>query len=98
MSEINDLEKEKEEIERKIKYKKMEDKKNRKNRKNSKANLLIRVSTDFNQDLETIIKERVKIRKDSKIISKPKLTSLIRKHKKWGEIRNDCINFNFEEE
>jgi len=98
MSELDDLIKKKKEIEKKIQVKKIEKKHNKKNNSKSKANALIRVSKEFNYCLEEIIDGRVKIRKYLRAISKPKLTNLIMKHKNWGEIKNDCINFNFEEE
>ena len=96
MSEINDLIKKKKEIEKQIQTKRIEEKHDKKNNSKSKANVLIRISKEFNEDLEEIIKKRVEIRKDTKIISKPKLTNLIMKHENWGEIKNDCIHFNFE--
>lgn len=98
MSEINDLIKKKKEIEKQIKMKKIEEKHSKKNNSKSKANVLARISKEFNYDLEEIINRRLKVRKDVKAISKPKLTNLIMKHKNWGEIKDDCINFNFEEE
>jgi len=98
MSELNDLIKKKKEIEKRIQVKKIEEKHNKKNNSKSKANVLIRVSKEFDYDLEDIITGRIKIRKDVKAISKSKLTNLIMKHKNWGEIKDDCINFNFEEE
>ena len=97
MSEIEDLIKQKKEIEEKIQMKKVEEKDNKKNNLKNKANMLVRISKDFNDELEKIIKERLKIRKDLRISSKPKITTLIMKHKNWEGIKNDCINFNFEE-
>lgn len=95
MSELKELIEKKEEIEKEIKIKKMEEKKRN---SGNNSNGLIRVANEFNKDLEIIIKERFKIKKDKSPISKPQLTSLIRKHKNWGKIRDDCINFEYEEE
>ncbi len=96
MSEINDLIKKKKEIEEQIKIKKIEEKQNKTKNSNNNSNIQIRVTKEFDKDLEEIIKERVKIRKDTSEISKPRLSELIRNHKKWREIKNDCINFKFE--
>lgn len=98
MSEINDLIKKKKEIEKQIQIKKIEEKHNKKSNSKSKANVLARISKEFNYELDEIINGRLKIRKEVRAISKPKLTNLIMKHKNWGEIKNDCIHFNFEEE
>ncbi len=95
MSEISDLIKKKKEIEREIKNKKMENKKDKKNNSISKANVLVRISRKFNDILDNILKE---LEGKGFRISKPKLTDLIIKHKNWGEVENDCINFDFKKE
>ncbi len=98
MSEINDLIKQKEEIEKKIQMKKIEEKDKKKNNSRNKSSIHVRISKEFNNELENIIKERFKIGKDLRMIYKPTLTNLILKHKKWGLIRYACINFKFKEE
>ncbi len=98
MSEINDLIKQKEEIEKKIQMKKTEEKDIKKNNSKSKSSVLGRLSKKFDYELDDIIKERFKIGRDVRVISKSKVTDLIIKHKKWGEVKHGCINFNFKKE
>ena len=97
MSEIDNLIKKKKEIEKQIKIKRIEERENKKNNSKSKTNAHIRVSKEFNYDLEDIIKKRMEIGRDKVEISKPSITNLIRNHKYWGKIKNDCINFKFKQ-
>lgn len=97
MSELNNLIKKKKEIEEQIREKILEEKQNKKNNCNSKSSVQIRVSKEFNDDLDFVIRERVKLKKDKKEIPKQKLTGLIRKHNSWRTILNESITYEFEE-
>ncbi len=98
MSEIENLMQKKKEIEKEIRTKKIEEKEKRKNNSKSNVNELIRVCKNFNKYLEEIIKERLGVWKGERSISKPRVTRIMIKHKHWGEIINDCINFDIKEE
>lgn len=86
--ELKELIKKKEKIEEEIKKKKME-----MNNKTNGANIQLRVSTKFNDYLNFIIKERLRLGIDSLPLSKPKITNFLVTHKHSGTIQNDCINF-----
>lgn len=60
-----------------------------------KSNIITRVSTSFNEDLEEIQVDRVNKDMEEFPISKPKITDLIVKHKSWGQMKEDCKNFLF---
>lgn len=88
---IQNLKDEKEKIEIKIKNLKIINK----NKNVGKANELIRVSHNFNDELEDIIKKRVENDQDESPISKPKTTKLITKHNGWRKMKEDIINYIF---
>lgn len=92
---INILKKRKQELTNKIKLQKMEKKKNNKN--GGKVNQLIRVSKNFNDEIIDILNKRIEYGRDESLTSKPKITELIVKHNFWGDVKEDLINFNFEE-
>jgi hypothetical protein len=59
------------------------------------ANKLIRVSNEFDDELESIQEDRVNNGRDTSKTSKPKLTGLIVKHNFWSKIKDDLVLFNF---
>lgn len=61
-----------------------------------KANKIIRVSEDFNKELEDVQKKRKENGFDEeKEPSKPTLTQLIRHHELWPKIKADLLHFDF---
>lgn len=90
MEEMEELKKEKEKIEKKIKLLKVSELKKRNG--NGVPNILVRISTRFNQEIDEIIQKR------RENISKPKTTELIIRHKLWNKIKEDLMNFDLEEE
>ena len=57
-------------------------------------NKIIRVSEDYDSEIEGIQEKRIEKGVDEKKISKPKISDLIINHKRWDEIKEDIINFN----
>ncbi len=55
----------------------------------------IRVDKEFNNQIEEIIKERLKRLIDTSKISSRKITSLIPKHNSWKRMKEDIINRKF---
>lgn len=55
----------------------------------------IRVDREFNNQIEEIIKERLKRLIDSKKISSREITSMIPKHNSWKRMKEDMINRKF---
>ncbi len=58
-------------------------------------NKIIRVSEDFDSELEDIQDKRIEKGLDERKISKPRISDLLRKHELWNKIKEDLINFNF---
>ena len=52
----------------------------------------VRVDREFNNQIEEIIKERLKRLIDTKKISSREITSLIPKHNSWKRMKEDMIN------
>lgn len=60
-----------------------------------KKEKIIRVGTNFADQINEIRNERLKRNIDKKKISDRKITGLIPKHNFWGKIKEDLINFKF---
>ena len=58
-------------------------------------NKIIRVSEDFDSEIENIQDKRIEKGLDEEKTSKPKISDLIRKHKLWNQLKEDVINFDF---
>lgn len=91
-SEKEELKKKLGDIENKEKRMKEEIKKNG---NNGCANKLIRVSNEFDDELDKIQEERIGAGVDETKTSKPKITGLIVKHNLWTRIKEDLIMFKF---
>ena len=65
---------------------------------NYNSNKLIRVSNNFDKEITNVQNKRIEIGMDETFVSKPKITDLIIKHNHWFKLKDDIINFNFEEE
>ena len=89
---IKELKQEKKQVKSKIMDDKIKKKKERKNNGNG-ANVVIRVSHNFDEAILNIQNKRIEIGRDNNPISGPKLTALIVRHKLWQQIRNDLIDF-----
>lgn len=93
---IKQLKERKKELSEKIKFKKMEKKVKGKN--GNHVNQLIRVSKNFDNEIVDAQNKRLEYGRDENVVSKPKITELIIRHQSWRGIKDDIINFNFEEE
>ena len=63
---------------------------------NTRPNTLMRVSVAFEKRLLSINKERSE--SNLRTLSAPKITELIIRHKSWGKIQEDIINFLLDDE
>lgn len=58
-------------------------------------NIITRIGESFNNEIETIKKERIKYKIDKKKTSTKKITNLIIRHNLWSKIKDDTINYVF---
>ena len=61
-------------------------------------NITVRIDPRFNDELEDIKDKRLERKIDKKRISSRKLTSLIPRHKRWGRIKEEMIEYMFKRE
>lgn len=71
---------------------------NKRKNGNNDPNIHIRVSCKFNNEIEDIIRKRIEQGKDDDILSRPRITELIVRHKSFPQIKQDIIDFDIEVE